>query len=110
MKIIIRIAIVIVLLLAGFAAGFPIGQTIGFSTGTEWAIIQAELIAKEAGVSMPINYEAGKFRIVIKQPGHLYKRAWQLADRQEEAMEYVNKGKRTLSETVNLARNTSVMQ
>ena len=110
MKIIMRVAIVIVLLLAGFAAGFPIGQTIGFSTGSEWAIIQAELIAKEAGVFMPVNYKAGKFRIIVKQPDHLYKRAWQLADQHEEAMEYVNQGKRTLGETVSLARNTSVMQ
>ena len=108
MKIIIRTAIVIALLLAGFAAGFPIGQTIGFSTGSEWAIIQAELIAKEAGVSMPINYEAGKFRIVVKQPGHLYKQAWRLADRREEAMEYVNSGNRTLGETVKLAGNITV--
>lgn len=110
MKIIIRIAIVIVLLLAGFAVGFPVGQTIGFSTGSEWAIIQADLIAQEAGVFMPVDYEEGKFRIIIKQPHHLYKRAWQLADRHEEAMEYVNKGQRTLSETTNLASNTSVIQ
>ncbi len=110
MKIIIRIAIVIVLLLVGFAAGFPVGQTIGFSTGSEWAIIQADLLAREAGVFMPVNYEKGKFRIIVKQPNHLYKRAWQLADRHEEAMEYVNTGRRTLSETVNLASNASVIQ
>jgi hypothetical protein len=110
MKIIIRIVMVVALLFAGFAAGFPIGRSVGFSTGSEWAILQADLLAREAGMFMPINYEEGKFRIIIKQPRHLYKRAWQLADRHDHAMQYVNLGERALSETLNLQRNTYLTQ
>lgn len=110
MKIMAQITIVIVLLLAGFAVGFPIGQTMGFSTGSEWVIIQADLIAKEAGLVMPVQYEEGKFRIIVKQSRHLYKRAWKLADRHEEAIKNMKKDKRSPKETVNLARTTSVIQ
>lgn len=84
MKIIIRIAIVILLLLAGFGAGFPIGQSIGFSTGSEWALVQADILAREAGVFMPVSMDNGMFRVVLKQPRHLYRDAWQLADRHYE--------------------------
>ncbi len=105
-----RITIVAALLLAGFAAGFPIGQSIGFSTGSEWAIVQADLLAKEAGLFMPIDYEAGKFRVIVKQPRHLYKHAWKLADRHDAAMHYVNRGERALTETASLARNTYITQ
>lgn len=99
MKIFIRVLIVIALLLAGFAAGFPIGRSMGFSTGCEWSIIQADILAREAGIVMPINYEKGIFRVIVRQPKHLYKRAWQLADRHDESMKYVDAGQRTLSET-----------
>lgn len=109
-KTIIRIIFVAALLVAGFAAGFPIGQSIGFSTGSEWAIVQADIIAREAGLFMPINYEEGKFRVVVKQPRHLYKRAWKLADRHDAAMSYVNLGERALAETASLARNTYITQ
>ncbi len=105
-NILIRFVLISVLLLAGFAAGFPIGQSVGFSTGSEWAIIQADLVAREAGLLMPITYEAGKFRVVIKQPPHLYRHAWRLADRHDTAMNYVNTGEKTLSETIGLTRNT----
>lgn len=106
MKIFIRIFLIIVFLAAGFAAGVPVGQSIGFSTGSEWALVQAELLAKEAGVAMPVSYEDGQFRVVIKQSRHLYKRAWKLADLHEKEMAHVNQGKRGLSETIELARNT----
>ena len=98
------------LLLAGFAAGFPVGQSVGFSTGSEWAILQADLLAKEVGLSMPINYEKGKFRVVVKQPRHLYKRAWKLANRHDAAMHYVNRGERTFAETAVLAGNISLLR
>ncbi len=110
LKTIIRIVAVAALLLAGFAAGFPIGQSVGFSTGSQWAIVQANLLAREAGLFMPVNYEEGKFRVIVKQPPHLYKRAWKLADRYDAAMNYVNRGERTLSETAGLTRNTYLIR
>jgi hypothetical protein len=63
MKIVIRIVLVIALLMVGFAVGVPVGQSIGFATGSEWAIIQADLLAREAGVFMPVHYEEGMFRV-----------------------------------------------
>ncbi len=86
MKIITRTALSLALLGAGFAAGFPVGKDAGFTTGSEWAIVQANLLAREAGVFMPVYLEQGQFRVVIKQPRGLYKRAWQLADAKEEKM------------------------
>jgi hypothetical protein len=109
-KIIIRTAMGLALLLAGFAAGFPVGQSIGFSTGSEWAIVQADIVAREAGLTMPINYEEGQFRVVIKQPRNLYKQAWHLADRHEAAMSYAERGERPLSQTASLARNTYLVE
>jgi hypothetical protein len=110
MKILIRIVLAVVLLIVGFAAGFPAGKSIGFTTGSEWALVQASILAREAGVSMPVSLSEGQFRIVIKQPRHLYKRAWELADRNEEEMRWVNSGERSLTETVLLARNVSMTQ
>jgi len=43
------------LLLTGFAAGFETGQSSGFTKGGEWSIMQADLLAREAGVFMPVN-------------------------------------------------------
>ena len=79
----------IALLMAGFGAGFPIGQSRGFSTGSEWAFVQANILAREAELFMPVHYEAGQFRIILKQPKHLYRRAWMLADRHEDEMAYL---------------------
>jgi len=106
----VRLILIGALLLAGFAAGFPIGQSIGFSTGSEWAIFQADLVAREAGLLMPITYEEGKFRVIVKQPRHLYRHAWKLADRHETAMNFVNTGEKTLSETIGLTRNIYITQ
>lgn len=83
MKIIIRTLLAIALLGAGFAAGFPVGKSIGFETGSEWALVQADMLAREAGVFMPVYIEDGNFRVIIKQPRGLYKRAWERADRYE---------------------------
>lgn len=84
MKIIIRAVLAMALLAAGFAAGFPVGKISGFATGSEWALVQADILAREAGVFMPVYFEDGSFRVVIKQPRGLYKRAWQLADKYEK--------------------------
>ena len=85
MKIITRTAIAIALLAAGFASGFPMGQSVGFATGSEWALVQADIFAREAGVFMPVRYEEGAFRVMLRQPGDIYNRAWQLADMHHEA-------------------------
>jgi hypothetical protein len=77
----------IALVMVGFAAGFPVGQSSGFATGCEWAIIQADILAREAGVFMPVSFNDGQFRVVLKQPGHIYRQAWQLADKYEELMQ-----------------------
>jgi len=77
----------IALMMVGFAAGFPVGQSSGFATGCEWAIIQADILAREAGVFMPVSFNDGQFRVVLKQPGHIYRKAWQLADKYEELMQ-----------------------
>jgi hypothetical protein len=57
---------------------------------------------------MPVVYKEGEFRVVIKQPRHLYKKAWQLADQHEEKMAYVNTGKTRLIERIQLAEGTSI--
>jgi hypothetical protein len=110
MKILIRIVLAIALLIAGFAAGFPAGKSAGFTSGSEWALMQANILAREAGVFMPVSLNEGQFRVVIKQPRRLYKRAWELADKDEQEMHRVNSGERSLRETVLLARNVSMTQ
>ena len=85
-----RIVIAFVLLVAGFAAGFPIGQRLGFTNGSEWAIVQADIVAREAGVIMPVSYEAGNFRITLLQPPHLYTTAWKLAENHKAVMFLAN--------------------
>ncbi len=82
-KISLRLLIAAIILIAGFAAGIPVGQSMGFAKGSEWAFVQAELVAKEAGLEMPVSYDGEQFMIVMKQPQHLYQRAWKLADRHE---------------------------
>ena len=86
MKIIIRIILTVAFLAVGFAAGLPVGQSIGFTRGSEWALVQAGLLAKEAGLDMPVSYDGQHFMIVMKQPRHIYKRAWKLAKLHEDEM------------------------
>jgi hypothetical protein len=105
MKIIMRIMFVILLLVIGFAAGFPFGKSIGFSVGSEWALVQAEIFAREAGVFMPVYYEEGQFRIIIKQPRNIYKRAWRLADIYHKEVESVKRGE---TETAAVAHMTQL--
>ena len=88
MRLIIKLVVIMGLLAAGFAAGyatgFPVGKNAGFDTGSEWALVQAEIVARESGLYMPVALDNGQFRIVLKQPNLLYRRAWRLADMHEE--------------------------
>ncbi len=77
----------IALLLAGVGTAFQAGKNDGFKTGSEWALVQADIVAREAGVFMPVYMKDGNFRVVIKQPRGIYKRAWELAEQHEEAAE-----------------------
>ena len=86
MKTITRITCVVLLLAIGFAAGFPVGSTVGFTKGSEWALVQAAVLAREAGLFMPVFFEEGMFRVIMKQPRGVYKRAWQLADKSYDEM------------------------
>jgi hypothetical protein len=116
MKMSVRITLAIVLLAAGFAAGLPIGKSIGFTTGSEWALMQAGIFAREAGVFMPVHFGEGQFRVVVKQPRGLYKRAWQLSEQNHKEGQNVSdlytavKNERTLQETVRLAQRAYLTQ
>jgi hypothetical protein len=110
MKILIRMALAVALLVAGFAVGFPVGKSAGFTTGGEWALVQAGILARESGLFMPVSFEKGRFRVVIKQPRNFYKRAWRLADRREDATQGADLLSRPSLETVQLARNARLMQ
>jgi len=110
MKILIQMVLAAVLVVAGFAAGFPVGKSIGFATGSEWALVQADIIARESGLFMPVSFEDGRFRVTIKQPRNLYKRAWQLADRHDEKMQAEDMVMKSLSRTVQLAQNIQLTQ
>lgn len=87
MRTLTRITCVVVLLAIGFAAGFPIGSTIGFTRGSEWAIVQADVIARESGLFMPVGFDGGMFRVIMRQPRGLYKKVWQQADKQDKRFE-----------------------
>ena len=80
-----KIMTVIILLLVFAGVGFHAGRSTGFKTGSEWALLQADIVAREAGVFMPIYMEGDSFRVIVKQPKGLYKKAWDLADTYEEA-------------------------
>ncbi len=87
-------AAAIAVLLAGVGAAYQAGRSVGFKTGSEWALMQADIVAQEAGVFMPVSMKDGMFRVVIKQPRGIYKRAWQQADQHEDARESVRPPKR----------------
>lgn len=110
MKIIKKIVLMLAFLAAGFAAGFPAGKSAGFTAGSEWALVQADIIARESGLSMPVSFADGRFRVVIKQPRNIYKRAWQLADRHDDKTEAGNMSKISLNKTVQLAQNIRPIQ
>ncbi len=73
--------VAICLLLVGFTAGVSIGRISGFTAGSEWALLQADILAREAGVFMPVSLNDGNFKIIIRQPRNIYRNAWKLADR-----------------------------
>ena len=98
MKKIVRIYVLVICaivgLAVGFASGLTVGQRNGFATGTEWAIVQADIIAREAGVFMPIRYESGNFRVVMQQPKHLYSIAWKRAEKYETQFKCMDQDKK----------------
>ncbi len=77
------------LLLACIGISYQTGKNDGFRSGSEWALVQAEIVAGEAGVFMPVYMKDGKFRVVLRQPPGVYKNAWKMADEYEEANEPV---------------------
>ncbi len=109
-KVILRIWLVMALLILGFAAGFPVGKSIGFTTGSEWAIVQADILARQMGLSMPVHFQDGHFRVVVKQSRRLYKQAWQSADKYQHEMEIVNTGDKPLIETVYASNRNRITQ
>ncbi|MDH4161897.1 MAG: hypothetical protein OEW15_04315 [Nitrospirota bacterium] len=67
-KIILVVVVTLGLLVTGFALGFPIGMHRGFSSGSEWAMLEAKLAAREAGVVMPVYIdEDGWFHVVLRK-------------------------------------------
>ena len=79
----------IALLLMCIGISYQAGKNAGFRSGSEWALVQAEIVAGEAGVFMPVYMKDGKFRVVLRQPRGVYRNAWKMADEYEEAMEPV---------------------
>ena len=98
------------LLALGFAIGYPMGKSVGFNTGSEWAIIQAEIVAREAGMFMPVHLEDGVFRVKLKQPGDLHARAWKIADKHFEELAIGANCDRRLIGRVKIARNSHVTE
>jgi hypothetical protein len=78
--IILRIVLILGLLATGFAMGFPVGQQKGFDSGSEWAIVQADMAAREAGMEMPFSLEDGQIRVVVRQSPDLQKWARKQAE------------------------------
>ncbi len=105
-----RIVSVIVLVAIGFAVGFPIGQSRGFTTGSEWAFVQASLIARELGLFMPVNFVEGRFRIVLKQPRGLYQRTRQLAEKYGVEVVSESKNEKELAKNMGWIRSTHLMR
>lgn len=110
MKIMLRIVLVVFLVFIGFAAGFPIGQSRGFTTGSEWAFVQASLIARERGLFMPVSFAEGQFRIVQKQPRGLQQRTRELAEKYGADAANDSSKDKELVKNVSLIRNTNLTQ
>ena len=71
--IILRIALILGLLATGFAVGFPVGQHKGFDRGSEWAIVQANIAAREAEMDLPFALEDGQITVTVRQSPDLHK-------------------------------------
>jgi hypothetical protein len=98
------------LLVMGFAMGFPIGKIVGFNNGSEWAIVQAEIVAREAGMVMPVQMQGGVFRVKLRQPGDLHQRAWKFASKHFEDLAIGASCDMRLIERVKMARSSYVTQ
>ncbi len=101
--------VVITLLLAVFALAFQLGRSTGFETGSEWALVQADIVAREAGLFMPVYMKDGHFRVVVKQPRGLYRRAWQHADKYEDSRSTVKTAKVVSENQTQSSRTKSVL-
>lgn len=73
LSLIFRVAAALGLLATGFATGYPAGQQKGFDSGCEWAMVQADMAAREAGMELPFSLEEGRIRVVVKQSPDLHK-------------------------------------
>ena len=71
--VVLRFAVILGLLAMGFAIGFPVGQHKGFNNGSEWAIVQADMAAREAGMELPFLLENGQIRVIVRQSPDLHK-------------------------------------
>jgi len=71
--------------------------------------VQANILARESGLFMPVSFEDGQFRVIIKQPRNFYKRAWQLAETHDEKMQVEDMAMDSLSRTVQLEQNTQLL-
>lgn len=83
-KIIARIAVILGLLAAGFALGFPLGEQRSFHTGSEWAIVQVGIAAREAGMPLPFFLKDGQIRVIAGQSPDLHKWARKQAALEQE--------------------------
>jgi hypothetical protein len=68
-----RIVMILGLLAMGFGVGFPVGQQKGFDNGSEWAMVQMDMAARESGMELPFSLEDGQIRVVIRQSPDLHK-------------------------------------
>ena len=91
--IVVRTAVILGLLATGFALGFPVGQQRGFDTGSEWAIVQADIAAREAGMILPFSLEEGQIRVTVRQSPDLHKWARQQAALYNDRITVAKSGK-----------------
>ena len=85
MKKLFNAALALMVLVFLLSIAFHSGKRSGFRTGSEWAILQAEIVAREAGMVLPVYLQNGAFRVVLRQPSGLYQKAWHLADKFDQA-------------------------
>lgn len=85
MKKLFKATLAVTLLVFLLSIAFHSGKRDGFRTGSEWAMLQATIVAREAGIALPVYLHNGAFRVMLRQPPGLYKKAWQLADKFDRA-------------------------
>ncbi len=99
MKRVLKAAITIAFVVFLVSIAFNSGKRAGFRNGSQWAILQAGIVAREAGLVLPVYLHNGAFRVVFRQPPGLYKRAWRLADEFDRANKAKQDGEKTESTT-----------